>query len=86
MITFIISEEAGPHNRVLSLISKIFDKIDALDARLLDEIMSNEETKEYSIHPYKLISKQKLEELNEETSKLKDKGTLSQVFNILWNF
>lgn len=42
--------------------------------------MSNDENKEYSIRPYKLISKQKLEELNEETSKLKDKGTLNQVF------
>merc|ERR1712168_733494 len=58
---------------------KIFDKIDALDPRLLNEIMSNEENKEYSSHPYKLISKQKLEELNEETSKLKDKGTLSKI-------
>lgn len=73
------SEEAGPHNKVLSLISRIFDKIDALDAGLLNEIMSNDENKEYSIRPYKLISKQKLEELNEEISKLKDKGTLNQI-------
>ena len=55
------------------MLQRIFDKIDNLDPKLLDEYMSAKEL------PKSLISRTRLEELNGETLKLKNMGALNKV-------
>ena len=71
------SDGAGAFQRLLDSVQGIFDRMDSLDPRILDDAMNGE--KDAKVPQCLLISNSTLHELSGETAKLKILGLLCQV-------
>ena len=74
---FDFTDGAGSFQRLLNTIQQIFDDVDSIDPRILDEAVNGE--KDAAVPQCLLISNSRLHELNGETAKLKNLGLLCQV-------